>query len=293
MILIKFLSYLPLSWLHFMARILAFVAFRVVGYRKTVVRKNLKNSFPEKTEQERTQIEKAFYCRFTEVFAELIKSYSFSEADWKKRCKLVNHEQMKKSLDEGRPLLLMGGHLANWEWPVHAISLGFEQPIEFLYKPVTNKVMNNILTQLRCKTGGRAINKDIAFREIMKRRNEPRVVSFISDQTPSWGANKQWFSFLNQATPFYQGAEKMAKALNYPVFYGETIRLRPGYYEVRLHKIAEPPYDDQSKIIEKYVGLLEKSIQNDPTAYYWLHKRWKYTRIENDRYLEQLKSKTQ
>lgn len=289
MILIKLLSYLPLSWLYFLAHSLAFFLFRLKGYRRDVVRQNLKNSFPEKTAQERIQIEKAFNYRFLEVFAELIKSYSFTKADWERRCKLVNPELLAEELSKRKPVILMAGHVANWEWPAQAISLSYEQPIEFLYKPVKNQFFDRVLYRLRSKNGGVPIKKDLAFRDIMKKRNVPRMISFIGDQTPSRGTKKQWFSFLHQETPFYEGAEKIAKMLHYSVYYEETVRLRPGYYEVKLHKLAEPPYDDEPKIIERYVQLLEQSIRNDPAAYLWFHKRWKYSREEEEKYLVSLR----
>ena len=50
------LSMLPVQVLYGFSNILYFIIYYILGYRKKVVRLNLKNSFPEKTEDERKQI---------------------------------------------------------------------------------------------------------------------------------------------------------------------------------------------------------------------------------------------
>ena len=54
-------SLLPL-WVHYViADIICVLVYHVVGYRKALVRKNLADSFPDKTAEELRAIEKAFY----------------------------------------------------------------------------------------------------------------------------------------------------------------------------------------------------------------------------------------
>ena len=61
---LNLLSLLPL-WVHYLiSDAIYLVVYRLVGYRKKLVRKNLKDSFPEKTEAEIIRIEKDFYRWF-------------------------------------------------------------------------------------------------------------------------------------------------------------------------------------------------------------------------------------
>ncbi|MCH2236204.1 MAG: lipid A biosynthesis acyltransferase, partial [Crocinitomicaceae bacterium] len=55
------LSLLPYSILYGLADLSYLIVYRVIGYRTKVVKNNLKNSFPDKSEIEITRIEKAFY----------------------------------------------------------------------------------------------------------------------------------------------------------------------------------------------------------------------------------------
>lgn len=64
---------MPWWWIWLNADVFYFIAYHVFGYRRKVVRKNLVESFPEKSETEIKQIEKRFYRHFTDYFFETVK----------------------------------------------------------------------------------------------------------------------------------------------------------------------------------------------------------------------------
>lgn len=262
---------------------MAFLAYHVFRYRRTVVSENIDRAFPHKSTQEKRRIAIGFYRQFLQGFAEVFKSYRFTKKDWEKRMPVTNARAVLDFLDRGVPVVLMSGHTANWEWPAHSLRQHLGYPMEFLYKPVKSKRFDRILLALRTRHGGLAVPKDNAVREIIKRRREPRLIGIIGDQLPSMGTEKYWLDFLNQQTAFYKGGERIATMANYAVFYVDTARTERGQYEVTLRKIAEPPYQKgHTGIIAAYVHKLEETIQRDPSAYLWSHKRWKYTRKQEE-----------
>ena len=62
--IIKALSYIPFWLLYILSDGLYYIVYYVVKYRRRLVRKNLTESFPEKSEQEIIKIEKKFYHYF-------------------------------------------------------------------------------------------------------------------------------------------------------------------------------------------------------------------------------------
>lgn len=74
---------MPWWWIWLNADVFYFIAYHVFGYRRKVVRKNLVESFPEKSEAEIKQIEKRFYRHFTDYFFETVKMLHMSDADMK------------------------------------------------------------------------------------------------------------------------------------------------------------------------------------------------------------------
>jgi KDO2-lipid IV(A) lauroyltransferase len=81
------LSLLPLPILLFFARLCYYPLYYLIGYRKKVVRENLRKSFPDKSLKEIIQIEKRFYKYFTDLIFEIIKLKSISEKELRKRVK--------------------------------------------------------------------------------------------------------------------------------------------------------------------------------------------------------------
>ncbi len=283
MFFIKLVSLLPFWILYAFCELIAFMAYYVFRYRRSVVSENIAVTFPEKSARERRQIEVQFYRQFLQVFAEFWKSFGFKKEDWTRRVPITNPEAVLSFLDKGVPVVLVSGHTANWEWPAHSLRQHLGYPMEFLYKPVKNQRFDKLMLALRTRHGGVAVPKDNAVREIIKRRKQPRLIGIIGDQLPSMGTEKYWLDFLNRETAFYKGAERIATMANYAVFYVDTERVSLGHYKVTLRQIAEPPYEKgQEGIIADYVSKLQTSIHRDPSAYLWSHKRWKYTKIEEE-----------
>ena len=65
---LKLLSCIPFKVLYVLSDGLFYVLYYVIPYRRQIVRKNLTESFPEKSEQEILQIEKNFYRYFTQYY---------------------------------------------------------------------------------------------------------------------------------------------------------------------------------------------------------------------------------
>ena len=103
---LKPLSFFPLGILYFYARIVCFITYNLVRYRRKVVRNNLQNAFPEKTPEELTKIEKGFYQHFMIFIAESIKAISISRKSVLKRTRIKNPELIQKLFDEGKSVIV-------------------------------------------------------------------------------------------------------------------------------------------------------------------------------------------
>ena len=70
------ISKLPF-WLFYKVSDAVYVlVYYIIGYRRKTVVYNLKTAFPEKTDDERKAIAKAFYKHMCDMFLEMIKSIS-------------------------------------------------------------------------------------------------------------------------------------------------------------------------------------------------------------------------
>ena len=205
------ITLLPLKVLYIFSDILYLALYYFPSYRRNIVHTNLKNSFPHKTEAERIIIEKKFYKHLADLFIETFKLSHMSKSDLMERCKITNIEVINNILKEKRDTIAILGHYNNWEW-LTIIPQYTDYKTVSIYKPLQNKYFNNFINDLRSRFGMVLTPMSSIIREIINDRNNNinTLSAFISDQTPARSEIKYWTTFLNQDTPVYQGAEKIA-----------------------------------------------------------------------------------
>jgi KDO2-lipid IV(A) lauroyltransferase len=278
MLLFRLLAFLPLPVLYILADFLYLVAFYVVGYRKDVVWQNLRNSFPQKTEQELRKIQKDFYKHLAEVFIETLKCLTISKRELQKRVSVENIEILTNHLQEGKTTLVLVGHLFNWEWLSHITAIEQNYPVYFVYQPLRNRFFDKLMLTIRTRFGEKAIKMHNVLKDILQNHQEARIVALLADQSPAGNEKDHWTTFLHQDTAFFAGTEKIATKLQLPVVFGGVRRLKRGYYQLYFEEVYHPKNLSNSNITETYIAFLEKQIQETPANWLWSHKRWKKKR---------------
>ena len=270
------LSRLPLRVLHALAPCLAFLAFRVIRYRRRVVYENLSKAFPDLAPAALHDLVKAFYRNAADVVAETISAYSISKDTLNERVRITNIEVLERFVQANQSIVLLGTHEANWEWVFLACSSRLPFAIDAVYKPLHNPGVNAFLVAVRSRFGAVLMTPGDALRELVKGCNRLRAVSLIVDQRPVSKDECHWIPFLNQQTPFLVGFEKLARLWGYPVVLAARRRTKRGYYEVTFEILGEPPYDSKSfHLTERYAASLERSIRASPADWLWTHRRWR------------------
>jgi len=280
---IYLISVLPFAVLYLFSDLLFLILFRCVGYRKKVVRQNLRNAFPGKTDEEINVICKAFYHNLCDFMVETFKILTISKKGILERCKF-NPESLavfSKYADEGKSVIMVMGHMGNWEWAGHPFSLLCRQRLVVLYHPLANKYFDRLMYRMRGRFGTRMIPMKTAFKHMLAHKNELTATVFISDQT-TMPENAYWTTFLNQNTPVFKGTEVIAKKMNLPVVYCCVKKVKRGYYEMFTETLVEnPAATGDGEISEMHTRRLEQDIIAQPESWLWSHKRWKYKKPVN------------
>jgi KDO2-lipid IV(A) lauroyltransferase len=281
------LSLLPLKILYLLSDMLYVLVHHVIGYRKKIVRKNLTNSFPEKSLDEIRQIEKGFYHFFCDYIVETIKQFSISKEEMKKRMVISGVEEMKDRMEKENKTFcfIYLGHFCNWEW---IASLPYWVPNDILcaqiYHPLYNKAFDKLFLRIRNKFGGECIPMKETLRRIieLRRAKQKTIIGFISDQAPKWNSIHHFVDFLNQETPVFIGTEKIAKQVDALVYYGEVRRVKRGFYTCEFKPMTEKPVKEipDWELTDAYAHLLEEMISRHPNFWLWSHNRWKRTKEE-------------
>ena len=277
---IYLIALLPFPVLYLFSDLVYFLLYRVLGYRRKVVRENLVNSFPEKTEKEISEIEGRFYRYFCDLFLETFKTLTISKENMVKHCEFIPETLavFNQLAEENQSFMIAMGHFGNWEWGGNTFSICCKHQLYVIYHPLTNKYFDGLTYRMRTRFGTRLIAMKDTLREMLKNRKDLTATAFISDQAPL-PDRAYWMDFLNQETPVFLGIEKIALKIRYPIVYITIRRVKRGYYRVFAERIELPStLQKTGTITEIHTRRLETDIRSQPENWLWTHRRWKHQR---------------
>ncbi|MFL5808282.1 MAG: lysophospholipid acyltransferase family protein, partial [Flavisolibacter sp.] len=254
--------------------------YHLLGYRKAIVHENLKNSFPQKSEKERTALAKNYYAYLCDLFLETFKTLTISRREMLRRCTM--DEEAQKLFDQlalqKENFIIAMGHKGNWEWGGNTFSLCCDHQLYVIYHPLENENFNKLVCKMRTRFGTKLIAMKDTFRDMVHHKQELNATAFIADQSPS-PEKAYWMNFLNQDTPVFLGTEKIAQKMKYPIIYVSVNRIKRGYYTVKAYHLVSPPFSNiEGTITQSHTQRLELDIREQPETWLWSHRRWKHSR---------------
>ncbi|MFO8234307.1 MAG: lysophospholipid acyltransferase family protein [Bacteroidales bacterium] len=279
----RILSALPKRAIYIFADFLYFVAYYLAKYRKKVVYSNLKRSFPEKSDREIKAIAKNFYRHLGDLIVENIAILNMSPKKVMQFMSVKNLEVMNDLHKKGKNTIALTGHYGNWEF-LPTLSSYTPYTILSVYKPLKNKFFDKKVYQMRKRFSGIPVPMKEVYKEIVRQQKQdnPYIMGLVADQSPPKKNINYWTTFLNQDTPFFTGAEKIAKKLNHAVVFIIVRKKKRGLYEIDFSPLTENTENmPEGNIIEQYARTLEKNIIEQPEYWLWSHRRWKHSRKKN------------
>ena len=282
-LLLTLISKVPFAALYFVSDVFYLLNRYVIRYRYDVVRSNLRNAFPERSEREIGTLTEQTFRNLADTLVETIKGIGISRDELERRMEITASSRVHELYDQGRPLLFLTAHYCNWEWLLLYSCMYLPHPLMVAYQPFHNKRFDEFMLEARTRFGGKLVPATELIRKIIKHRKTLRTLTLLGDQSPARNERKYWTTFLNQDTAFIDGTDSLAWLTKMPVIFVTTKRLKRGHYDVSLKVIAEPPYEKNvHTVVERYARELEAMIQADPAAWLWSHRRWKFRRSDDD-----------
>lgn len=272
------ISILPFRLLYTFSDGLFILVYHIIGYRKKVVKANLRLVFPEKSEKDIETIAKKFYHHLCDLILESIKSMTISESEMKKRFVFTNVDELKQFEDQNKSIVLMCAHYANFEW-IFVLQRYINFKGHGVYKRLENKYFDRLIKRIRARYNTYLITtkETISVLTQAKQNGELTINGFISDQTPKIYKAFHWNDFMGIKVPVHTGAEMLAKKLDMSVVFFAVKKIKRGYYETTFKTLAENPHDYKDyEITDAFLKLVEQQIYDAPEYYLWTHKRWKH-----------------
>jgi KDO2-lipid IV(A) lauroyltransferase len=274
-------SLVPIEVGYMFSFFLYFILGYVIRYRKKVIEANLRMVFPGKSEKEIAAIVKKYYRHLSDIFVELMYSLYIPEKILRKRIRFVNPELLNKYYDEGRHVVAVTGHYANWEWgygcPVYC-----RHKLMEVYKKLNSKISDRLFHDIRARFGGIPVEMSNLKPIIAESKKRPTLIYLVADQTPA-GNEKMWYytSFLGiNGTPVFTGPEKLAQKFNAVFIFVNMQKVKRGHYRLEFVPLCENSGNTPAnELTDKYLRKMEQIIYDKPEYWMWSHRRWKRRKI--------------
>lgn len=257
------------------------LGYRPFGIRRAVVERQIAAAFPDwpRGEVERVAAEAYASLGRTSVEAAVLPRYGpdevlelFEGADgW---------DLVEEALTAGNGLLLVSGHLGNWELGgAYLAARGV--PVDAVARHMANPYVDGYITRTRHRLGMRVIHDERAVREVPRTVRSNGAVAMLVDQG-AVGLASTWVKFFGRWAKTPRGPATFALRLGAPVIFGAAIRQPSGKYRICFEAVSTAPTGDREadvdRIVAAYTETLERWVRRYPEQYFWHHRRWKHQR---------------
>lgn len=269
----------------------------VLRYRRRLVRQQLAECFPEKTEEERLAIERDFYHWFADVVVESVKQISMTPDDFRRHMTFEGVEALHHDFmaSDASVCIAYLGHYCNWEWVTSfALHVPADVDCAQIYHPLENEAFDRLMKRSRGKCGADNVPMKNTLRYVLGKKREGKkvVMGIITDQSPYLYHIRHWMQWMNHESPVIIGGEAIGQKVGAIYYYFDVQRVKRGYYRVVMRKLQPIDYKTPFPMTEAYMHALEECLLADPAPWLWTHKRWKHKREVVEQKLAERKKTT-
>ncbi len=276
-ILYKSLHYLPLTISKIFSEFLSIIIQYVFAYRRQLVYKNLKSAFPEKSELEIKSIMRSVYRSFMQLWVELLNSWRLNNNYFSKNFSISQWQVVENALKEGKGLIVVSGHLGNFEWLAYYLGTNLKN-LYAIMKKIRNPYVNDFIVKIREDHGCHLIYSKGALKKSIRILREGNALLVVGDQD----AGKQgiFVDYFGRPASTATGAAILHIKTGAPVVLGVAVRRKMGQFDLFFERIPDFPSktcDDNSihNFTQIYSSKLEDIVRKHAGQYFWTHRRWK------------------
>lgn len=233
-------------------------------------RENLRLAFPEKTEEDIEQLLKKVWYSLGQIAGEFPHVRRIAQNG--RRTQTINLPILEKAMKSNRPVLLMAGHLGNWEIP-HYVIVKNKFPVALISRPPNSFFVKKLFDWTREHPLVTIFFKGTeGSRKMMQHLKNKGSLGILFDQRLSDGTP---LTFFGHPALTALGPAKLAKKYNALVLPVQVERLHnKSRFRVTFHEPIDTKGSPE-EIMTQCNDHLETWIRKNPEQWLWLHKRWR------------------
>ena len=269
---LKWLSYLPLTWLRALGAGLGRLLYAVVPSRRHVLLTNLRVCFPALTEMERQTLARQSLVYFAQAWLDRSWLWHRSPQCIQSRVQLIGDVQ---SLANPQPTVVFAPHFVGLDVGWTALTLQLPLKFTTIFTPQSNRTVDAWVAKGRERFGDvHLLRREDGVKPIVSSLRENALLYLLPDM--NFGAKESifvpFYGEMAATVPSLSRFAKLGRARVVPV----TTRMTDQGYEVTVHEPWQDfPTDDVQADTALMNHRLEKLIATMPAQYFWVHQRFK------------------
>ncbi|MFZ4506088.1 MAG: lysophospholipid acyltransferase family protein [Fimbriimonas sp.] len=237
---------------------------------------NLALAFPDWDQAKCVETSRAMHRHFGMVIADFMRSplRSAEELEATTVADPDSESLLDRAKLEGKGVLLITGHLGNWERVAQWFSQTHGQLAVVARDADVGDLQKQVLA-LREGTGIEVLSRGSAAREIIKRLRSGGTVAILPDQN----AEECFVPFFAKPAGTVLGPAVLHLRTGAPLLMFFTARVGVGKYRVWTEEvIMAAEGETPEELMTRVNAAIESAIRKYPEQYLWMHDRWKSAR---------------
>ena len=277
--IIKFFARaLPANGVVSLGNCIGYLCAVLFKFRKMEVERHLTIAFPDKESDWKNKVSLRSYKHLAREALVVLRSPKLDENYLRKNVEIEGLEVLEESLRQGSGVMIVSGHLGNWEIGAAALAAR-GVPVDVVVQNQRNPFIDESLLDLRRKMGIGVITSKKGPYAVLKSLRNGRVTAWLGDQSP--GKSSVVVDFLGVPSRTPKGCALLALRSGAPLFFASSIVISNSEvkYRLTLQNIPVPRNQNVEEVVERltqaHAKLLELAIRRNPDQYLWHHRRWK------------------
>lgn len=277
--LILFLNVLPASAARAFGRFVGRCLWKFNRRHRARVLRHMDLAFRnEKTQEEKERICIRFFEHMGLAAIEFARLGQLTKENLEQTVDLTEAKKFDELLAKGKGLLCVPAHHGNWELSGYAVALkGY--PIKSVARPLDNPLINDLVMNLRERSGNEIIQKWKALWKLKKLLDHGNIVTMSIDQ--NGGVAGLFVPMFGVPASTVTSPADLHLATGSPIIVATTNRCADGVrhvlrvWDIIEHKPGDDYAADVRAIITRINAAVERAVREYPEQWLWIHQRWK------------------
>lgn len=231
----------------------------------------------ECSEEKANQIIDELFRNLGQSLMEILYTPRLNKDNISQYVTLEHAERLDAALQENKGVIVLTGHIGNWEWMGASLAL-YGYPTTTIVKKQPNDQVTRLLNENREMMGlevfARGGNEMVIAARALKRK---KILGFLADQDGGFYGVPQPFLGKMSSTP--KGPAMFARKFRSPILpifavHDKHHRHRVIIGEAMYYEDTGNKEEDIARLTRKMAVLTEQFIKEHPTEWLWFQHRW-------------------